>query len=428
MVFLTAVAKLKSGKLATRSTILSFLVVVSAVFHIASVQRFAPSTVEYALRESTCFNRLVRAGTRVFCISSFPIEVMRLTTHNILTKGGALPLIVYQDETTKEIPGVACNIELTKVVPWLENTIQHPNSSLNKFLAFAGAYEPFSRPMQFKANHLLFRKVVSIFYTLEKAPHDSLIIWLDSDVTREARPSESVISWLLTRDVSYIPFYHKHMQAEEWRNTSWMRGLAHDWRLETGIFAVRRRPITRLFFQRILELYLGDLEALARICVERNPLADECKCSLPAVKGNLYMNDIFVISLVVHASLMDNFCVLKHGELAKLSHGWFGVDWKCPSDASPEKAVFKRYPHPNFCPPSGTAPLALSFTEAPHADIQVANFNILHYFMHHMGTTGALRLRIRNATTRSSWMAMPEEYKNYSTSLMKKLDYDGEQG
>ena len=164
MVFLTAVVSSKVRKLATRSTILSFLVVVSAVFHLrVGAKVRTPSTVEYALRESTCFNRLVRAGTRVFCISSFPIEVMRLTTHNIL-RAERFHLCVSRRSCEKF--SVACNIRLTKVVPWLENTIQH-QTLLNKFLAFAGAYEPFSRPMQSRRIICSFARSLA-FFTLWK--------------------------------------------------------------------------------------------------------------------------------------------------------------------------------------------------------------------------------------------------------------------
>jgi len=377
----------------------------------------------YGFRESPCLQKLVRSGARVICISSFPAGTANITSHTILTKDSTLPLVVFEDEQNLPAPGVTCNIELNAVVPWLENITHHPKSPLNTFLAFAGAYEPIAKRLSMKGNHLLFRKILSIIYTLEMVPDGPVIIWLDSDVTREARLTENVISWLSSRDLSYIPFYHRRSQTSQTRNAAWMQTLEQDWRLETGVLATRSGPLSRLFFERILELYLGDLESLARICAQRED--DDCKCSSPAVKGNVYMNDIYVMSLLVHASLMKNLCVLKYSQLTELSHGWFGVHWKCPNNDKLEGRVFSLYPHPNFCPPNGTNALVMKFKEAPHANIEVANFNILRYFMHLMGTNGGLRSRLRGGQV-DPWLEIPEEYFNYSSSLMRALGDEDE--
>ena len=338
--------------LATRKRTLEYgwLLVTVIFVGLVLLRRFLASMKGEAMRASGsmtghvppgCVEDIVRgssARSKVIQITSFPGSWAKSKFRGVLSRTNQYPLVVYRDDVEKVSSlryrrAVSCEIQLFRVFPWLTFETHAWNSSLNRFIRFAGAYEPFSRPMRSKVNHLLFRKMLAVWHMLGMVADGTLLIWLDSDVTIENKLSEEVVAWLKKRDITYIPTYHAHKQSQQRMTADWYSKLRSDWFVETGIFSVTKSAKSLTFFKRIVELYLGDLQQIAEMCVSDSvydkSLKHRCKCSSPAVYTNLYMNDIFVFSLLTHASLSKNRCISKYALLEELLHGWFGTSAEC---------------------------------------------------------------------------------------------------
>lgn len=381
---------------------------------------------------SRCVDGVIRSvaeGLQVVQITSFPGSWSKLNHRGILSRSNRYPLIVYRDDLdsishSNYRRAVSCEIRLFDVFPWLHFETRSHNSSLNRFLRFAGAYEPFSRPMHSKVNHLLFRKMLAVWHMLSLVTDGTLVIWLDSDVTIESELSDDAKVWLMEQDLAYIPTYHARNQANQRVTADWYKVLKSDWFVETGIISVTKSFRTELFFKRIIELYLGGLQEIAELCISesRNDTMarQSCACSSPAVYQNLFMNDIFVFTLLTQAALSKNRCVSKYDALEELAHGWLGISADCLDLTKKQKKLLRRYPHPNFCPLTLTEP-KLHTKSFVSGKVNFAPFHISDYFFHRMGTTGAARLLIRNRTRHDHWLDIPKDLLNEEKSLFHKL-------
>mmetsp|Transcript_1326 Transcript_1326/g.4135 ORF Transcript_1326/g.4135 Transcript_1326/m.4135 type:complete len:461 (+) Transcript_1326:197-1579(+) len=318
-----------------------------------------------------------------------------------------------------------CFLDIFKAVPSLLQETLNPESGINKFLDFAKAFEPFSQPMKFKANHLLIRKLASIYYAINVLPEESIVLWLDSDVTFEREVDHELRKYVQSNDISYIPVYHKKKQPGlNFAHIPELSFKSGDWWVETGVFSVKVSIVTRLFFQRILELYSGDLERIARSCVYDTE--SDCRkiCSRKEVYKNLYMNDIFLISLLMHSAIHKHMCILQYSELLSISHGWFSApSEKCFFHNKREKSMMLKYPHPNFCPRTNEG----RQNGSDHVP-QVSPFPIFKYFMHHMGYTGTLREKLHNKNKIEGWLKLRKSHLSRQDSLLEKIHQLYEKG
>ena len=394
-----------------------------------------------------CVRELSGLSKPLVTITSFGSSWLRTHKKNrnstILETSPSSPLWIFHEDSFEQHLGRPTNFEMTwnglsyknvcfidvfKVVPDLILETLKPESGMNTFLDFAKAYEPFSKPMRFKANHLLIRKIASLYFTTKVLPAGTTVIWLDSDVTFEREVDYRLRDFLQANDVSYIPVYHKMNQASStFAQIPESNFRAGDWWVETGIFSVQVSKVMQLFFQRILELYSGDLEKIARMCI--HDIENDCHniCNRSEVHKNLYMNDIFVISLLIHSVIHKHMCILKYPELQTISHGWFSAPKeRCPFDSEKEKKRMLRYPHPNFC--------SRRWSEVRNESNNiplVSPFPIFKYFMHHMGSTGTLREKLRASekldaggvnTKVEGWLRLSKNHLSIQDSLWEKLN------
>ena len=386
-----------------------------------------PSEAEQCLRKLNGLSRPIVA------ITSFSSHWLR--THSksrkftILENPPTTHLWVFHEDTFEQRSGNytkfetswvglstknVCFLDIFKAVPSLLQETLSPESGINKFLDFAQAFEPFSQPMKFKQNHLLIRKIASIFYAINVLPEGSVVLWLDSDVTFESAVDQNLRSYVQSNDISYIPVYHRNSQPglnfARVPESSFKLG---DWWVETGIFGVKVSNITRLFLRRICELYSGDLEKIAKLCLNGSESHCHKICGRKEVYKNLYMNDIFVISLLMHSAIHKHMCILHYPELQSISHGWFSApSQKCFFQIERDKNIMLKYPHPNFCPRT-----IYGSMNVPH----VSPFPIFKYFMHHMGNTGNLREKLRNKTKIEDWLTLRKSHLSRQESLLAKL-------
>jgi len=129
------------------------------------------------------------------------------------------------------------------------------------------------------------------------------------------------------------------------------------------------------------------------------------------------MNDIFVISLLMHSAIHNHMCILQYSELHSILHGWFSaLSEKCFFHNKREKSMMLKYPHPNFCPRTIEGRQNAS-DNVP----RVSPFPIFKYFMHHMGYTGTLREKLNNKNKIEGWLKLRKSHLSRQDSLLEKV-------
>jgi hypothetical protein len=319
------------------------------------------------------------------------------------------PLIVYHEEDfAARLPG-ACMVDLRVEFPWLDYELKSPQSGLNRYYNLSGYYSPADRHPRVggvKDGHTLLLKVASMHHAVSHSQRGSVVFWLDTDVTiREPMPAP-VVRWLSERDVTYIPFALGGQDPWADYNVSDAKSLdtlfrSEWWCVESGLLALTVHGKTRRFTAKALDLYRGGLYFLAQACFKGAQF-----CRLERVKRNLFLNDIFVLSLLLHSDAHNDPLFY-----ADLKHGWFAMKGLPPWGA--QKAVWGNswYP-PNFAP-------------VTDANSLVSNFHIGKYVFHWFGyhKKGALSVQMQaqktNATaglTGKSWRLI-QNVGSYNASL-----------
>lgn len=120
------------------------------------------------------------------------------------------------------------------------------------------------------------------------------------------------------------------------------------WRIESGVVAVKACKESRRIFRRVLRLYAGKMLNLSRKCIYEPD--SRGICSAVWLRRNVYMDDIFALSLVLHQ--------MRHEYGPKSLQGWFsiGCSPRCGQEqyrkciAALPSGNDSPYPYPHVCP------------------------------------------------------------------------------
>lgn len=318
------------------------------------------------------------------------------------------PLVVYHEEALPSLPlaGV-CTVDLMKEMSWIPVELNSPSSGLNRYYNISGYHDPASainlkdqrRNGGTKQGTLLMLKVASIYHAVESASNGSVVFWVDTDVIVRERMPASVTSWLQSRDVIYIPFFLG------WQVTMLNHALPNNldilkshyrWRVESGLFALTANDRSRKFMQKALSLYRGGMYVLAKRCFLQDPLCFKEN----RVKYHVFLNDIFVFAILLHADLHNDDRIFSIG----LKHGVFAMQ----NYESPEGWVWGATIYKPLFPP---------VAEEDTSNI-VTNFNIQKYVFHYFGfhRKGALAMQMskssvhRNSSIDNSWRTIASRH------------------
>jgi len=290
----------------------------------------------------------------------------------------------------------ACSIDVFDAAPNLLNSLV--NGSMYKtFYSIDGIKSLSDRIMDGTA---LVRKAVAISHLSKHLDQQSMMLWLDVDVTVSKSLYSGFLSEIRTRDISYIP------ETDCFESTIGVRTLddleevnpyCSDFRIDTGVFAFRLNPGTSALLTRVLELYDGRMLELAQLCFQGIPTfsfpADYC--SKPWVLNSIGLNDIHVFAIAIH-------------ELKQLRSGWFPLH---DTPVHDDGRISKRG---GMCsvPPSRN-----------QLDITVPFF-LTRYITHHKGGSAIMarqhegylpNKKIVSAKTSDESMLVPEKYNAIET-------------
>ena len=315
----------------------------------------------------------------------------------------ALPLIIYHEDDlpadVRAIPNV-CTIDLRAQFDWLEYEIHNEDSGLNKYFKLSSYFDPFSNPKKrvtIKYGHVLLFKAASIYHAIHSTRVEgSLVFWLDTDVTiRDPLPTHA-IDWLRKRDVTYVPFYVYPSNFNRWlefnlNKISEEKRLMNQewWRIESGVVAFSVNERTRAFAKKAIDLYRGGMYWLAKACFNKFDHQEEAKfCKKLRVKNNLYLNDVFVFSLLLHSDIHKDS--LFH---VNLTHGWFAVKGLEPWGSGLYAWGNGMY-EPNFIP-------------SVEPNRVISNFYIGQYLFHYMGyhDTGVYSSQVKETIDEGNYKA-----------------------
>ena len=291
-------------------------------------------------------------------------------------------LIVYHEDDVPVIEGV-CMIDMRVVFPWMEFELKSKESGLNKYFSIATYTDPMvQRPRRgiIRQGAVLMLKVAAIDHAVRHAKEGTLVMWVDTDTTIRRMIPPDVFSWLMARDITYIPLYLEQHLVNPFKNFDFstkenqLKALQYEWwRVESGTLALNPNNRTRELTRRALGMYRGGLYELAQQCFNGSTY-----CRKERIGANCYGNDVFVWSLLLHAdSYKDEYFHVD------LKHGWFAMDGVEPW--GPEKNVWGS----NWWP--------LYFKPAQDSENLVTNFNIGNYVFHHFGVhkKGALSIQFK---------------------------------
>ena len=327
-------------------------------------------------------------------------------------------LRLYHEDEMPSIPNITM-ISLFDAVPWLKQELVDQNSGLNKYFKLSQYFDPTVKGEVggLKIAHLLMMKVASVQHAIHSSAENSLVFWVDTDVSfRSPIPSE-ILRWLGERDVTYIPFqlklgkllpdesYLAKYKFNPTKEEDLRKYLHYEyWVLETGLFAFRVNAKTKAYINTVVALYRGGMYNLALKCLHGDSI-----CKLPRYRLNLFLNDIFAFNLPLQSDI--------HGDKffhVGLKHGWFAMHG-CPSW---DGMVWG----------NGNAHYFQHLESVKRSDSLVTNFCIGEHVFHHFGAhrKGGLSVQFKSAEDPSlksnSWKLVTDDLVNHSISLVRFLE------
>ena len=237
----------------------------------------------------------------------------------------------------QDFPFADCMLDVFEVMPHALNDI----SAVDAFYTLEGTPGLNIHIMDGK---VLMRKVAAIAFMLGMVKDESMVIWIDVDVSLVQPLDDLFLQFVSSKDVSYLPetlcWRDLHLRVEEdtRRGGGSFDSLpesCRDFRVDTGVLTFRANEKTREFANWWMDAYSskpGRMLALARMCLgHTTPSEEEAQeliqfftrarhkitttvmdslCTLPQIRSNLGLNDIYTFALGLHAF---------GGEL---NHGW----------------------------------------------------------------------------------------------------------
>ena len=298
-------------------------------------------------------------------------------------------IIVYHEEDIPDIRGT-CKIDMRKEILWLEYELHNKDSGLNKYYYISDYHEPnnpdpkVGDPID---GHILLHKVAAINHAIHSSKEGTLVMWVDTDVSFRKQLPQSIIDWLRDRDMSYIPMHLG--PTENWesynveKNADLQKLMLQEWWIiESGLVVFTVNERSKALVSKAVEMYRGGMYFLAKACFNNAPF-----CKLERVRKNIYLNDIFVFSL-----LLQSDCHQDQFFNVGLKHGWFAMR------GLPPFGIFNRtWGNHHYTP---------NFNPVHDNNSVVANFHIDEYIFHHFAyhDTGAFSMKLnRTANTNNTW-------------------------
>lgn len=280
----------------------------------------------------------------------------------------SFPFVVYHEDQLIEHNSSACFVNMRSEMPWLDFELKNSTSGLNRYFAIAGVSEPNNpnpRPEAINDQAVLLLKVASVEHAVRHARPGTLVFWVDTDVTFRKPLPPHVISWLTSRDITYIPFF---LDRGDWSkfdpnsSTSADKTLLGDlWKVESGLVAITVNIKTQRLMHRAVRLYCGDMYFLAQACFQNLEL-----CKPWRIRSNVWLNDIYVFAILLQADAhQDAFFWVG------LKQGWFAMAGLEPW--GDQHATWGAGTWKHFAPSTANDTLA-------------ANFNIGEFIFHHFGS------------------------------------------
>ncbi len=233
-------------------------------------------------------------------------------------------------------PGV-CLVDIFDAEPWLHDALRS-GGELDEFYAYAGAMEPCDQPLRVKSGKLLVRKLASMWHALKGLPPGVTLLWLDSDVLPRRRVDMAFMSFVRRFDVAFIPFTSNKLWGDA-PSPDFADLSSPFWRIESGVVAFTVSDRATALVSDVVSHYRGALLRHVRHCLERMPHLPGAPCNETWFRRNVYLDDIFVFSLVLHKAKAS----------ARL--GWFSVGRgpQCGGLLSRALRRRSRYPFPHVC-------------------------------------------------------------------------------
>ena len=325
-------------------------------------------------------------------------------------------LRLYHEDELPSFPGVTM-INLFDTVPWLKQELTDPESGLNKYYRLTQYFDPtvISEVGRVKVAYALLMKVSAIQHAIHSSPENTIVFWVDTDVSfREPMPAP-VLQWLSERDITYIPFqlkvddlipddsYLADKKFDPTRESDLRKYLHYEyWTLETGLFTFLVNSKTKAFIDSVVNLYRGGMYNNCLKCYR-----GESTCRQPRHRLNLFLNDIFAFNLLVQSDIHgDNFfhVGLRHGWFAMHGYSWGNSVWG-----------------------NGIGHYLQHLVPVNRSDSLATNFFIGEYIFHHFGThqKGGLAAQLFHQEDpkfeRESWRRVTNDILDYSVSLRKYL-------
>ena len=232
------------------------------------------------------------------------------------------PLIVYHEDiwdtghgrhaldrsAFPNLPNGMCFVDIFDAAPMLLDYVKN-DPMWEAFYSFPGTLSLSEVIMDGKA---LVRKFVAISHAIEHAKSDGdIVLWMDVDVYVRKSLDDAAgafFQFINSRDVTYIAETPCYSAIDDSVKTlddlKAISPYCLDFRLETGIFALRVGSSVRAVIERGRELYEGGMLELAREAKDKPNAFESWRAH------TLGLNDIYVFAAALH-------------DIPFVRHGWF---------------------------------------------------------------------------------------------------------
>jgi hypothetical protein len=222
----------------------------------------------------------------------------------------------------------------------------------------------------------LVRKLAALSHAASQLPDGALLVWLDVDTAVEMELDQRWYDFVMSRDITYIAESLCRSEVAGVKSIEELPPYCLDYRVESGVMAIRVSPTMREFFHNALEWYDGRMLDLARQCLQTEAPPEKCTGAKGTWRrNNIGLNDIYVLAQVLH-------------DTQGLKHGWFATIWQT-CEGGPEggahvvdvgKHAGSTMPWLGQCAPCVNA----------RADELVTPFYLEDYILHRKGGIGIM--------------------------------------
>jgi hypothetical protein len=213
------------------------------------------------------------------------------------------------------MPQVDCHLDVFDAAPGLMDLVSKKNH-IDDVYQVQGVRGLSDDIMDGKA---LVRKLVAINHAASQLPDGALIVWVDVDTIVSSRPFDKRwYDFVMSRDITYISESLCRSELAGLKTIEDLPAFCVDYRVESGVMAIKLSPTIREFLHTALSWYDGRMLQLAKDCLTPSSLPEKCAGAKNMWRrNNIGLNDIYVLAQVLH-------------DHKGLKHGWFANErWTC---------------------------------------------------------------------------------------------------